>query len=238
MPREPAYHREQSLWRDEREEHPGTVVDGATDTLLDLLRAGGAEREEACATLRELLVRAALATLHRQGYPPDAFGADDYEAAAEEFAQEALVIILRQLDSFRGACRFTTWAYRIVINLVADEARRRAWRHQRLTDQPEDVSRWPAAPHSRPEAIAEQRAVWEAVTQCIQQDLTPLQRRVLVGRLVEDKPLIVLADELATSKDAIYKVLHDARRHLKRSLLARGLSTAEALAAFAQEQPS
>lgn len=74
--------------------------------------------------LRDLLVRAALAYLARQQFPPSAFGADSYEVIAEDVAQDAFAIILRQLDAFRGDCRFTTWCYRIVINLLADEVRR------------------------------------------------------------------------------------------------------------------
>jgi RNA polymerase sigma-70 factor (ECF subfamily) len=88
-------------------------------------RAGGAAREEASQELRDLLVRAALAYLLRQQYPAEALGADTYDAVAEDAAHNALVIILRDLDAFRGQSRFTTWAYRIVVNLLADEFRHR-----------------------------------------------------------------------------------------------------------------
>jgi RNA polymerase sigma-70 factor (ECF subfamily) len=55
-----------------------------------------------------------------------------------------------------------------------------------------------------------------------------------VGRYFEEKPLIVIADELGTDKDNVYKRIHDARKHLKHALLAIGLTQAEVLAAFAQ----
>src|SRR5947209_7070647 len=100
----------------------------APDHLPAMLRAGGAAREAASQELRDLLVRAALAYLVRQRYPVEAFGADSYDTVAEDYAQESLIIILRQLDTFHGESRFTTWTYRIVINLMADEARRRLWR--------------------------------------------------------------------------------------------------------------
>jgi RNA polymerase sigma-70 factor (ECF subfamily) len=101
-----------------------------------MLRAGGPEGEAAACELRDLLVRVALAYLVRQQYPLEAFGADSYESVAEDFAQEALAVILRQLDGFRGESRFTTWAYRIVINLMADEVRRRTWRRPAIERRP------------------------------------------------------------------------------------------------------
>jgi RNA polymerase sigma-70 factor (ECF subfamily) len=80
------------------------------------------------------------------------------------------------------------------------------------------------------EAAADRSALWQLVDNIIQQELTPRQRAALVGRVFEEKPLIVLAEELSTSKDNVYKLLHDARMHLKRALMARGITVAEALA--------
>jgi RNA polymerase sigma-70 factor (ECF subfamily) len=195
-----------------------------------MLRAGGESSEQACAELRDLLVRAALAYLFRQGYSLASFGADSYESLAEDFAQDALAIILSQLDSFRGESRFTTWAYRIVINLLADEHRRRAWRHRSIDEI--NLATMPTS--DGPHSSAERREIWELISHVIQTDLTPRQRQALIGRIVHEKPLIVLADELGTNKDNVYKLLHDARKHLKRALVARGLSETEALSAFEQ----
>jgi RNA polymerase sigma-70 factor, ECF subfamily len=203
------------------------------ERLPEMLRAGGPARELASQELHDLLVRAALAYLLRQGYPAAAFGADDFESLAEDFAQESLAIILRQLESFRAQSRFTTWAYRIVINLVADEHRRRAWRRQSF-DETTGGNGGPWTLAQGPEQDAEGREVRNLVKQVIQRDLTPRQRHALVGRYFEEKPLIVLADELGTNKDNVYKLIHDARKHLKRSLLAVGLTQADVFTAFAR----
>jgi RNA polymerase sigma-70 factor (ECF subfamily) len=207
----------------------GALVSGTTvDRLHSMLKTRGAEFEQACGELRELLVRAALAYLLRQGYPISAFGADSYESLAEDFAQDAMVIILQQIDSFRGESRFTTWAYRIVVNLLADEYRRRAWRHRPLDPELDTVlPSW----HG-PQKTAERREIWSLVAAVIEHDLTPRQRQVLVARVVHEKPLVVIADELGTNKDNVYKLLHDARRHLRRALAERGVSEVDALAAF------
>lgn len=209
------------------------VAEIVADRLVAKLRAGGAEREAASRELRDLLVRAALATLQRQGYPPAAFGADSYLAIAEDVAQESLSIILSQLDTFRGQSRFTTWCYRIVINLIADEYRRRAWRRQQL-DNHDDLTTWEGLANG-PEIDAERREVWEVIDRVIHDDLTPRQRHALVGRVLQGKSLVVLAEELETNKDNVYKLLHDARKRLKHALLARGISQADALAAFHPE---
>lgn len=209
------------------------VADIVADRLVVKLRAGSAEREAASRELRDLLVRAAFATLHRQGYPPAAFGADSYLAIAEDVAQESLSIILSQLDTFRGQSQFTTWCYRIVINLIADEYRRRAWRRQQL-DNHNDLTIWEGLANG-PEIDAERREVWEVIDRVIRDDLTPRQRHALVGRVLQGKSLIVLAEELETNKDNVYKLLHDARKRLKHALLARGISQADALAAFHPE---
>lgn len=82
------------------------------------------------------------------------------------------------------------------------------------------------------EALAERQTLWAVLAQIIREELTPRQRQALLGRIIAEKPLVVLAAELGTDKDAIYKLIHDARRHLRRALLARGLSAEEVLAAF------
>jgi RNA polymerase sigma-70 factor (ECF subfamily) len=198
-----------------------------------MLRAGGLEREAASRELRDLLVRAALAYLVRQKYPVEAFGADTYESVAEDYAHAAFAIILEQLDAFRGQCRFTTWAYRIVINLIADEMRRRAWRRRPLPQDSGAARSWPASDHEQDvETVTDRRALWSLVEGIIEHELTPRQRTALVGRIVDEKPLVVLADELGTDKNNVYKLLHDARKHLKRALRERGVTEADVLAAF------
>jgi RNA polymerase sigma-70 factor, ECF subfamily len=86
------------------------------------------------------------------------------------------------------------------------------------------------------EAPVERRVLWRLVEGIIEQDLTPRQRAALVGRAFEEKPLIVLAEVLGTSKDNIYKLLHGARKHLKRRLREHGVTAAEALAAFGERR--
>jgi RNA polymerase sigma-70 factor (ECF subfamily) len=213
------------------------MVPIAPESLPTLLRAAGPGRDAAAQQLRELLVRAALAYLARQQYPVEAFGADTYLSIAEDYAQEAVAIILRRLGTYRGESRFTTWAYSIVINLIADEMRRRCWRRRPLPEEgAAESGRLASTTQQDVAALAERRALWRLIEGIIEQELTPRQRTALVGRIFEEKPLIVLAEELGTSKDSVYKLLHDARKQLKRRLQAHGITTAEALATFQERR--
>jgi RNA polymerase sigma-70 factor (ECF subfamily) len=202
-----------------------------TEDFPSLLRSAVPEREGAAQELHALLVRAALAYLARQQYPAEAFGADTYLSVAEDYAQEAFAVILRELHTYRGECRFTTWAYSIVINLIADEMRRRCWRRRPLPEETEGASHARASELRSDVAVtSDRRAIWDLITTIIQRELTPRQRSALIGRVFDEKPLIVIADELGTNKDNVYKLIHDARRHLKRALQEQGITAAEALA--------
>ena len=152
------------------------MVEGGAEHLVTRLRAGGPEGEAAARELHDLLVRAAMAYLARQGYSLEAFGADDPEALAEDFAQEALATILRQLHTFRGESRFTTWVYRIVINLIADEFLRRAWRRRPLPSEHEALP-LRIDPADDPIAVAERDEVWGLIARVIQEELTPASGR-------------------------------------------------------------
>ena len=54
--------------------------------------------------------------------------------------------------------------------------------------------------------------------------LTPHQRRVLVALALNGVPIDVLAERAGSTRGALYKTLHDARRKLRRHLEERGFS--------------
>ena len=80
----------------------------------------GPNSNEALADLYDLLVRGLRAAFG--GYGGGA------EADVGDFAQEALIKISDNLDSFRGESRFTTWAQKIAMNVALTELKRRRWR--------------------------------------------------------------------------------------------------------------
>ena len=149
----------------------------------------------------------------------------------------ALLKVLDQLDGFRGESKLTTWAYRVSINLVAGELRRRRYRDLSLDGLVEAAPGESAlqldADSPSPEARLSRSQVWDAVSRAIEQDLSERQQHVIRRVVLDGAEPERVAQELGTNRNNVYKILHDARRKLKRSLLARNWSSEEMLAAFA-----
>lgn len=160
------------------------------------------------------------------------------EVDLEDFVQEALLKILSGLDTFRGESRFTTWAQKIAVRVAFTELRRRRWRDVSLeevtassgTDFLPDTVADPAA---GPEQHALQHTLLTTLSQTIDEELTERQREALVAVSIRGMPLEEVARRMGTNRNALYKLLHDARQRLKKQLMSRGLSPRDILAAFA-----
>lgn len=185
---------------------------------LDLTDDGPAGRA-ALERLRELLLRAARHQVWRlRDHLPGA-GAVDLEDLAQQAADDALMSVLRKLATFEGRSRFTTWAYKFGVLHAGVAVRRQAWRHRevRLSDTLPMVDRSPS-----PAAVSEAAQLSRAVAGAIACELTPHQRRVVLALLVDDVPIDVLAERLGSTRNALYKTLHDARRRLRAALVDSG----------------
>ena len=134
--------------------------------------------------------------------------------------------VLRRLDDFRGASRFTTWAYKFALLEAAVKLRRRAWQRRELPLQPEAWSLFPTGRPS-PEVSAERSELFDELQKAISHELTPHQREVLVATTLNGVPIDVLAERLNTTRGALYKTLHDARHKLRMYLAAQGMSIDE-----------
>ena len=166
------------------------------------------------AELHALLLRAARFELRRRGAGPDL---DDL---AHHSAHDALIAILSKLDTFRGDSRFTTWAYKFALLEASVACRRRAWRDREIPLEP-DVWALLADRAGGPAEAAEQRELLKTLQDGIETALTPHQRNVLVAVALNDVPINVLAERLGTTRGAIYKTVHDARRRLRTYLESR-----------------
>jgi RNA polymerase sigma-70 factor (ECF subfamily) len=201
------------------------MVDRTNQEWLDALREPG--QTEALADLRTLLIRGL-----RRALP------DVPEASREDFAQEALLKILDKLDSFRGESRFTTWAYKIAIHVAFTELRRRRWQNVSLQDlmtQYDEGDFTPAvladsAPS--PEQRAAQQMMLDMVRQLIDEELTDRQRQAIVAAVFGGMPLQEVARQMGTNRNALYKLIYDARQRLQQRMLARGLSIEDLMEAF------
>jgi len=172
--------------------------------------------------LHDILRRAALHELHRRrGQLPDLAG-PELEDVAQQCADDALVSILARLDDFKGLSRFTTWAYKFAIFEVSSKLARHAWQRHPPSREELELSELPDRLTPRPGEELERREQLTALRHAIESDLTPRQREVFVATALNDVPIDVLALELDTNRNAIYKNLFDARRRLRQSLAAAG----------------
>ena len=189
------------------------VPTGVEEWHLDL-QAQGARRDEAVARLHGLLLRAArFEVFRRRGSLPQ-LSAFELDELAEEAAGDAAISVLRRLGDFRGESSFRTWAYKFALLEASVKVRRRAWRDREITLEPEH---WEGLAHAGPgpDDDAENAALLDAVRDGIRTALTPRQRQVLVSAVLEGVPIDVLAERLGSNRNALYKLLHDARRRLR-----------------------
>jgi RNA polymerase sigma-70 factor (ECF subfamily) len=197
---------------------------------LDALREPVSD--EAIIDLRNILIRGLRAALYNRAKT-------DLDALSEDFAQEALMKILKSLDTFRGESRFTTWAQKIAIHVAFTELRRRRWKDISLQDVIEtyDGDEYTPAiltdPDVSPEMKVTQSSMLDIVRKLINEELTERQRTALLAVMQAGVPMDQVAKKLGTNRNALYKLIHDTRKRLQRRLLeTTGISAQEAMALF------
>ena len=203
------------------------------------LSANGAIQEAAIADLRDLLLRAALYFFSRD--LGDLAGLDRQEILqrAEDCAQDALIAVMDHLPDFRGDSKFTTWAYKFAINTALVAARHERWKGVSLDELAasgeQSFLKWTiqyTPDGSTPEQAAQQVEIRAMIRDMIEHDLTDKQRLVLFLMVFHEVPLDEVVRYLGSNRNAVYKLLHDARRKLRISLQARGFEVTETLTLF------
>jgi RNA polymerase sigma-70 factor, ECF subfamily len=199
------------------------VLDEESREWLRCLRSEGAVKDEAVARLHALLLRAARFEVARRRPTLPHLRGDDLDDIANQAADDALVSVLRRLDDFRGASRFTTWVYKFALLESAVKLRKRAWQGREVPVEPEAWSLFSSA-GLEPDEELEQSELLTTLQRAVAEVLTPHQRSVLVALALNGVPIDVLAERLGTTRGALYKTLHDARRKLRSHLDDCGLS--------------
>ena len=200
---------------------PRADRDEAFDWVMALSGSTG-DREEAIADLYALLLRGARFEFgRRRASLPDVGRAEEADLATQA-ADDALVAILAKLDTFRGASRFTTWAYKFVLLEAGVKARRRAWHGREVTLDDEGWATIADAGSSAQEVL-EHAELIGAIRDAMSTSLTTRQREVFSALALNGVPIDVLAERLGTTRGALYTTLHGARRQLRRTLADAGL---------------
>jgi RNA polymerase sigma-70 factor (ECF subfamily) len=192
-----------------------------SEPLFDALRQTGPVRDAALAELHALLLRGAHHELRRRPARLSQLPPGEIEDLAHQATNDAMAAILAKLERFRGESRFTTWAYKFVLLEAGVKARRRAWQTREVALEDESWRHLAAGGPSAQQTV-EESDLLRAIVDAIGSTLTPHQREVFTALALNGVPIDVLAERLRTTRGALYKTLHDARRKLRAKLADAG----------------
>ena len=196
-------------------------LDTESADWLRRLSTADPRRHAAEGELHARLLRIALAEVRRRSGVTPVTG-QELTDLAYQAAADAMLAILAKLADFRGESRFMTWAYRFVILEVSSKLGRHYWRNPPVAL---DAGQWERLPDRLgidPQQHAESASILAEVRRVIDDELTVHQRRVFTAIVVDQIPLDALAARLGLQRNAIYKVIFDARRKIRRALVAKG----------------
>ncbi len=202
----------------------GASTPGDVDSVdwPEVMGEANAQREEALSVLHAMLLRVARADAWRRSHQLN-FAGPELDDIAHQAADDALVAICAKLGQFRGESRFSTWAYKFAVLEVGIKMNRHFWRGQSVSLDETAWEQMPARFGLQPEQQAIGRQLLDGVRAAIETQLSPKQRQIFLAIVVTGVPLDVLADELGSNRNAIYKVMFDARRKIRAALVADGL---------------
>ncbi len=200
------------------------------------LGTSGPAREAALEDLRAIVQKGLPYALSRWLSPDQ----PQFNSLVEEVTQETLLRVLDQLSTFEGRSQFTTWVHKIAVRIALTELRRKRWRDSSLDELTENEELPPppgllADPQAGPETSAERADMLARVRRIIEEELTDRQRQALILLGVQDMPMEDAARRLKTNRNALYKLLHDARLRLKRRLSMEDITPNEVLTLFEQK---
>jgi RNA polymerase sigma-70 factor, ECF subfamily len=203
------------------------------EVWLSDLRTNGEVRSRALEDLRAVIQRGLPYALSRWLSPDQ----PQFGALVEEVTQETLLRVLDQLDTFEGRSQFTTWVHKIAVRIALTELRRKRWRDSSLDELTENEDAPPppgllADSQAGPEISAERGDMLSRVRRIIEEELTDRQRQALILLGVQDVPIEDAARRLKTNRNALYKLLHDARLRLRTRLAKEEIAPHEVLALF------
>ena len=207
------------------------MTDRTNEQWLEALRGEGQEQQDALEDLRKRLHRSIYYYLSQDRSDLRDLATKELQAMAGDMAQDSVLRVMDNLDSFRGESRFTTWANKIAVRLAISTLRRARYKNFSLDSLTADGDFLSASANlvtdapPNPERAAERDDVMEKIGSGFKDALTDRQYKALVAVALEGVPMDVVAEQMDTNRNALYKLIHDARQKLKAHLEAQGLST-------------
>ncbi|MFO8028909.1 MAG: sigma-70 family RNA polymerase sigma factor [Cyclonatronaceae bacterium] len=185
---------------------------------------------QALVELRRILVRGLRSSLA-------AYVDRELDQFVEDVAQDSLMRILNKLDTFKGESGFAAWAMKIAVREGLSELRRKKWKDVSLEDLSGGDEKNPHLEHSPamasnmagPDQQAHESMVLSTVMEIMEKELTDKQKKAIDAIMVKQIPMTVVADAMGMSRNALYKLIHDARMKLKKKLKESGMDPDEML---------
>ncbi|MCC7130856.1 MAG: sigma-70 family RNA polymerase sigma factor [Anaerolineae bacterium] len=209
------------------------MIQRTNEQWLAQLKSSGPTQAQALSDLKTVIEHGLPYALSPYLSPSD----PRFPALIEDVSQAALLRALDRLDTFEGRSQFTTWAQKIAVRLAFTELRRKRWENVSLESLLEDPEKPPplylqADPELTPERQTEAAEMVRQVEQIIAEELTEKQRQAILALIYHEMPMDEASRQLDTNRNALYKLLHDARLRLKARLAEHSLTPADVLAAL------
>lgn len=188
--------------------------------------AGDEEHERAVTELRAMVLRGLRGAFFKRGQD---------EAFCEDVCQESIIKIMKNLDSFEGRSKFTTWAISIAIRSGISELRRRHHKDvslEAITNNDDMRIEVAVATESNPGQNIDKEVLLKTLAELIEDQLSDKQRTV-VRALLGGMPVEEIATRTQSNRNAVYKLFHDAKLRLKKGFESKNFSMADIEGIFA-----
>jgi RNA polymerase sigma-70 factor (ECF subfamily) len=197
------------------------------DWTADLASAETPLRDDALRDLQDMLYRGLAKSLSRGGRVDDAF--------LEDIVQESSMKILDKLHDFEGRSKFRTWAVTIAVRTAVSKMRTREWHNVSLESVTSNAQFDPQIAFDASETIEQTNGRLELLRklkELIDTELTERQWTALTAEL-GGMPLPQIAEKIGSNTNSLYKLLHDARKRLRRGLETAGFTVDDVREAWA-----
>lgn len=186
---------------------------------LSDLRSQGERQNQAISDLRDIILSSLPYALSKWLSPGD----PRFSPFTEDVAQESILRVIDKLDTFQNKSKFTTWVYTITVRVALTELRRARWKEISLDDlmmgnTRDKKSHEFSEKNPKLEKNIEQKELIDLLRDVIEKVLSKKQQTALISVAIKGMPIAEVARRMGTNRNAMYKLIHDARVKLKTRL--------------------
>lgn len=188
--------------------------------IIEILTSGGDAQSQAIDDLSRYLIQGLHSSFAKNGVN---------RAFCEDIAHDATLRILEKLDQFAGKSKFKTWAMSIALRMAISELRRKRYNDISLDGMSsgEQIAiNMKTDASESPETEAERNSILQTMKDVIEEELSEKQREVLKAGM-DGVSVESIAKQTGSNRNAVYKLIHDARQRLRSGIKQAGYESAE-----------